>query len=359
MIPISIPHLYKEDKSWAKNAINEGFIANGPNIALFEKEMAFYCNRRYAITCSNGTVALYLAIKALNLPIGSEVILPTLTIVSCLTAITENGLTPVFCDSDIITWNVSFESLKTKITSKTSAIILVDMYGLILNVNEVNKLKREYPHIKIIEDASEAHGSEFNGTRAGSIGNISTFSFYANKIITTGEGGMVLTDDEGVYDKLCLLRNLNFIDRKRYIHSEVGFNFRLNNISCCIGLGQLKNIDKTIKQRRRIAKRYSHHLNKLEAIQLPYSESENDNVFWYYTVIIKENIDKILTRFIESNIDYRHTFYPLHKQPFINSDEILSNAEYISKNGIILPTYTKLTNKQIDFICGVIKEVLK
>jgi len=356
MIPTSIPHLYKEDKVWAKNAINEGFIANGPEIVLFEKEMAFYCNRKYAVTCSNGTVALYLAIKALNLPKGSEVILPTLTIVSCLTAITENGLIPVFCDSDKITWNVSFESVRTKITNNTSAILLVDMYGLVLNVNEVSKLKRDYPHIKIIEDASEAHGAEFNGTRAGSIGDISTFSFYANKIITTGEGGMVLTDDVDVYDKLCLLRNLNFTDRKRYIHSDVGFNFRLNNISCCIGLGQLKNINKTIKQRRRIAKRYSHHLSKLEPIQLPYSGLENDNVFWYYTIIIKENIEKVLVDLTESGIDYRHTFYPLHKQPFINSGEVLENAEYIAKNGIILPTYTKLTNKQIDFICGVIKK---
>lgn len=358
MIPISIPHLYKEDKSLAKKAINDGFIANGPEIALFEKEMAFYCNRKYAVTCSNGTVALYLAIKSLNLPTGSEVILPTLTIISCLTAITENGLTPVFCDSDRTTWNVSFESVKSKITSNTSAILLVDMYGLVLNVNEVNKLKSEYAHIKIIEDASEAHGAEFNGTRVGSIGDISTFSFYANKIITTGEGGMVLTDDVDVYEKLCLLRNLNFTDRKRYIHSDIGFNFRLNNISCCIGLGQLKNIDKTVKQRRRIANRYSSHLSKVESIQLPYSGSENDNVFWYYTIVIKKGVDKVIQSLTNHNIDYRHTFYPLHKQPFINNDEVFENAEYIANNGIILPTYTNLTNKQIDFICKVIKESL-
>ena len=353
MIPISIPHLYKEDKRIAIKAIKDGFIAQGGNIRLFEEKMADYCGREYAVSCSNGTTALYLAINSLNLPKGSEVILPSLTILSCLTAVTENDLTPVFCDSDLKTWNLSFSSVREKITPQTSAIMLVDMYGLMVDVEEVEKLRQDFPNIKIIEDASEAHGATSKKKKAGSLGDVSTFSFYANKIITTGEGGMVLTDDRKIYNKLSLLRNLNFVDHKKYIHADIGSNFRLSNLQCSLGLGQLKNIEKTIKSRQRIGSQYRKKLENNSNIQLPLVEN---NVYWYFAILVKKDPVYVIKKLIKNNIDYRHIFHPLHKQPFMKRPESLPNAEFISKAGIILPTYTRLKNKQINFICNVINE---
>ena len=356
MIPISIPKLYEEDKMLAKKAIDDNFIANGEQITQFEKEFAEFCNRKYAVTCCNGTIALYMAVKVLNLPKGSEVIVPSMTILSCLTAITENDLVPVFCDIDIETWNVDFNSIKNKITEKTSAVIVVNTYGLVVDPNKINDLKTSYPNIKIIEDASESHGASYNKIIAGSIGDISTFSFYSNKIITMGEGGCVLTDDEDTYKQLLMSRNLNFTERKKYIHADIGFNFRLTNMQASIGLGQLHNIDKTIFDRKRIAAGYNKWFQSNNKIQIPFEGNGYNNVYWYYSILIKENYNEVLNALTENEIDYRHFFYPLHKQPFINSNEVLPTSEYLANYGIILPTFTELTNEQIDFISKIILE---
>jgi perosamine synthetase len=358
MIPISIPHLYREDMKLAIDAIKTGFIAHGPNIELFEREFATSCDRKYSVTCNNGTTALYMAIKALKLPTGSEIIVPSMTIISCLTAIVENGLVPVFCDVDPETWNIDMNKIRQHVTLSTSAIIIVDTYGLVVNVDAINQFKLDFPHIKIVEDASEAHGASYKNYMAGSIGDISTFSFYANKIITTGEGGMVLTNDVQIYNELLSLRNLNFIDRKRYIHNAAGFNFRMTNIQCSIGLGQLRNIDKTIKHRKRIAKQYNKLFAVCSDIQIPYMDKNYDNVYWYYSIIIKKNRDAVIKALEENSIDYRCFFYPLHKQPFIQNTDNFPITEYLSENGLILPTYTKLTNTQIKVIANTILEQL-
>jgi len=356
MIPMSIPYLYKEDKNLAIKAIKDNYLAFGPQIEEFEKQFSSYCGRKYGVSCSNGTVALYLAVKALNLPKQSEVIMPSLSIVSLLNAVEKNNLIPIFCDISLKTWNATYNTIKSKITNNTSAIIVVDTYGLMVNTDDINKLKQEYPNIKIIEDAAEAHGATHHSIKAGSLGDISTFSFYANKIITTGEGGMVLTDNEEIYKQLLADRNINFIDRKRYIHSEAGFNFRMTNLQCSIGLGQLQNINKTIKQRKRIAKRYNKNLKINKNIQLPFNGKGFDNVYWYYSIVIKNNYDKVIKALQDNNIEYRYFFYPLHQQPFIKSNETLTNSEYIAQYGLILPTYTELKNEQIDFISKIILE---
>jgi perosamine synthetase len=310
------------------------------------------------VTCSNGTVALYLAIKALNLPKGSEVILPSMTIVSCLTAIVENGLKPIFCDIDNETWNIDYKSAESKITKDTSAVIVVNTYGLVVDTDKTLEFKQQYPHIQIIEDASESHGAFHKEVMAGSIGDISTFSFYANKIVTTGEGGMVLTDDESIYKELLQSRNLNFIERKKYIHSAAGFNFRLTNLQCALGLGQLQNIQKTIEHRKRVAYKYNSFFSKNSNIQIPFEGKEYSNVYWYYGIVVKKNYDKVLKALEDNGIEYRHFFYPLHKQPFIDSKEVIKNSEFSFENGILLPIFNKLTSSQIRFISEVIlKEV--
>jgi len=354
MIPIFKPYLYQEAKDLAIQAIENGDVAQGPNIELFEQEFSTYCNRQYGVTCSNGTIALYLALKALNLPKNSEVILPSMTILSCLTAITENNLIPVFCDINPTTYNIDFTSVESKITPKTSAIIIVNTYGLVVNTDELNFFKIKYPNIKVVEDASESHGATHKNIKAGSLGDISTFSFYTNKIVTTGEGGMVLTDDIEVYNRLLMLRNLNFTNRKKYIHSDIGFNFRLTNVQCAVGLGQLKNINKTIDQRKRIAYEYNKYFNNNPSIQIPYEDKDYSNVYWYYSILIKNNYDKVLNALEKNNIDYRHFFYPLHKQPFINSKEIIKNSEYSFDAGILLPIFNELSNQKVEFISQII-----
>ena len=355
MIPISIPYLYKEDKRYAIKAIKDNFIGQGPNILEFEKKVASLSGREFAVTCSNGTTALYMALKTLDLPKGSEVILPSMTIISCLTAIIENNLKPIFCDVDPNTWNIDFNSVKNKITSNTSALIIVNTYGLMINPKELQDFKIQYPNIKIIEDASEAHGAYYNGKVAGSLGDISTFSFYSNKIVATGEGGAVMTDDIELYEKLLLIRNLNFIERKKYIHSDIGWNFRMSNLACSIGVGQIENINKTIKDRVRIQKRYNKHFYSCSEIQTPFEPFGGQNVCWYYAILIKNNkYNNLLEELNKNQIDYRHFFYPLHKQPFIESKDTLEISEYLYKQGIILPTYTGLKNKDIDFICKIV-----
>jgi len=354
MIPIFQPHLYQEAKDLAKQAIDNEDIAQGPNIEIFENVFSSFCDRKYGVTCSNGTVALYLAVKALNLPKNSEVILPSMTILSCLTSITENNLKAVFCDINPITYNVDFVSLESKITPNTSAIIIVNTYGLVVNTDELNKFKLKYSHIKIIEDASESHGATHKGIKAGSLGDISIFSFYTNKIVTTGEGGIVLTNDEKIYKNLLELRNLNFIDRKKYLHSDVGFNFRLTNIQCSIGLGQLNNIDETIYHRKRVASEYNKYFSENSNIQIPYEDENYSNIYWYYGILIKKNYDKVLNALTGNQIDYRHFFYPLHKQPFINSKETLKNSEYSFDTGILLPIFNQLSNSDIKTIAQTI-----
>lgn len=358
MIPMSIPHLYDEDKNFAKQAIESGFIAHGEFIEKFENEFANFCNRKYGVTCSNGTVALYMALKALRLPENSEVILPSMTIVSCLTAITKNDLTPVFCDINLETYNIDFQSVRNKITDKTSAVIIVNTYGLVVDTDELQLFRNEYPHIKIIEDASEAHGGSHRNIIAGSIGDVSTFSFYANKIVTTGEGGIVLTDDEDVKKELMSIRNLNFVDRKKYIHDDAGFNFRMTNIQCAIGLGQLGNIRKTIFRRKEIAKKYNDCLQKNSYISIPYEDEDSFNVYWYYAIRINKNYENVLKELDRNEIDYRYFFHPLHLQPFIKEKEVLKNSESAFNTGLLLPTYTDLTDVEIEFISEIINNAI-
>jgi perosamine synthetase len=357
MIPIFEPYLYKESKKLVNQSLKENNIANGPYIQLFENKFSKSCNRKYGVTCCNGTIALYLAIKALNLPKNSEVILPSMTIISCLTAIIENHLTPIFCDVNPITYNIDFNSLRSKITDKTSAIIIVNTYGLMIDTDELIQFKKDFPDIKIIEDASESHGATHKNIKAGSLGDISVFSFYANKIVTTGEGGIVLTDNNEIYNNLLQLRNLNFIDRKKYIHSDVGFNFRLTNIQCAIGLGQLENIETTIKHRKRVAYSYNKEFKSNPNIQIPFEDNNYNNVYWYYGILIKKNYNKVLKALEENNIEYRHFFHPLHKQPFINSKEIIKNSENTFESGVLLPTFNRLTNTQIKYISNIINSI--
>jgi perosamine synthetase len=357
MIPIFKPHIYDKSKEYAKLALDNGDIAQGPFIKQFEDSFASKCDRSYGVTCSNGTVALYMAIRALNLPRGTEVIVPSMTIVSCLTAITENGLIPVFCDIDPKTYNIDFNSAQSKVSTNTSAIIIINIYGLLVDVDQLRVFQANNPNIKVIEDASESHGAIGAQTKAGSLGDVSTFSFYTNKIVTMGEGGIVLTNDPTVYERLMQIRNLHFTDRRKYIHEAAGFNFRLTNLQCAIGLGQLAHIDETIEHRKRVAYSYNKHFANTESIQTPVEPEGYSNVYWYYGILV-DNQNSVLNALEENEIEYRHFFHPLHKQPFINSSETLINSEKCFENGILLPIFNELSEEQIQFIATTIKQAI-
>lgn len=358
MIPVFKPAFHQSSKELAIQAINNGDIAQGPCIEEFENRFSSTCDRLYGVTCSNGTTALYMAIKALNLPKDSEVILPSMTIVSCLTAIIENGLKPVFCDINKSTYNIDFKSAHSKVTNNTSALIVVNTYGLMVDVLELENFRLLNPSIKVIEDASESHGAFYKDIPAGSLGDVSTFSFYTNKIVSMGEGGIVLTNDESIKNNLFNIKNLGFIDRKKYIHSHAGFNFRLSNIHCAIGLGELENVENTIYHRKRVAHRYNTNFVDMPEIQPPLEPTDYSNVYWYYAVKIKSNQKKVLKKLIENQIDYRHFFYPLHKQPFIQNKETLINSEDCFDLGILLPTFNDLSETEIDKISKIIKQTI-
>lgn len=358
MIPIFKPSISDKSKLYVSQAMEANDIAQGPFIDRFETTFSSFCNRKYGVTCSNGTIALYMAIKALNLPKGSEVILPSMTIVSCLTAIIENNLKPVFCDIDKFTYNIDFKSAQSKVTNNTSALIIVNTYGLMVDVLELKKFKVQNPSVKIIEDASESHGATYKDIPAGSLGDISTFSFYTNKVVSMGEGGIILTDNESIKNNLFNIKNLGFTDRKQYIHSHAGFNFRLSNLHCAIGLGELENIKNTIDHRKRVAHRYNNNFINMSEIQLPSEPINYSNVYWYYAIKIKHNQKKVLKILTENQIDYRHFFYPLHKQPFIKSKETLINSEDCFDLGVLLPTYNDLSENEIDKISNIIKTAI-
>ena len=358
MIPIFKPSVSDKSKLYVSQAMEANDIAQGPFINRFETTFSSFCGRKYGVTCSNGTVALYMAIKALELPKGSEVILPSMTIVSCLTAIIENGLKPVFCDIDKSTYNIDFKSAQSKITNNTSALIVVNTYGLMVDVLKLKSFKQQNPSIKIIEDASESHGATYKDTPAGSLGDISTFSFYTNKVVSMGEGGIVLTDDEHIKNTLFNIKNLGFTDRKKYINSHAGFNFRLSNLHCAVGLGELESIKNTIYHRKRVAHRYNDNFINIPEIQIPQEPTNYSNVYWYYALKIKHNQKKVLKTLNENQIDYRHFFYPLHKQPFIESKEILINSENCFDLGVLLPTYNDLSENEIDEISNIIKTTI-
>ena len=362
--PINIPNLYKEDRTYAKQAIDTGWISSaGPMVKQFEDEFSDWVNRRYGCTMSNGSSALVAAVHSLNLPKGSEIILPSTTIVSCYNAIVQNGMKPVFADVELDTWNISADSIISKVTSNTKAVMVVDLYGNMVDTERIKNVAEMFK-LKIIEDAAEAHGAYDSKYVAGQFGDVSTFSFYSNKIITTGEGGILVTDDEEIFERASNFKNLCFEDRKSYTHSGVGYNFRMTNVQAGLGLGQLENVEKTIKERRRVAERYNSNLMQFNNITLPTEKIDTRNVYWYYSILIeddKDNFqlrDKVATRLEENGIDYRFFFKPLHLQPFINEKEKFKNSEYIYETGINLPTYSTLRNDDIDWICSKIKEVL-
>ncbi len=366
-IPVNEPIFNGNEIKYLKNCISTKWVgSDGKFVNAFEKKLSKYVKRKYAIAVSSGTAALDIAFASLKIKKGDEVILPTFTIISCVNQIIRSGATPVFVDCDLTTWNVNISEIEKKITNKTKVILAVHIYGLSVDMPNLLKLGKKH-NIKIIEDASEVLGLEIKNKKCGSFGDISTFSFYTNKHITTGEGGMVLTDNLEIAKKCKNFRNLFFDNKKRFYHKDIGWNYRMSNLNAAVGVAQFENLKKTIRLKRLIGNYYYKNLKSLSDIQLqPLKNNYTKNIFWVFGVLIKKkgkiNINKIREILFKRGIQTRPFFWPLHKQPFLakikKSKDHFPNSEYLSKNGFYLPSGLSLKKNDVDYICKELKKIL-
>lgn len=367
-IPVNEPLLDGNEKKYLCECIDTGWISSeGPFVKRFEQDMALYCKRKYGIAVSNGTAALEAALVALNLKPGSEVILPTFTIISCAQAITKCGLVPVVVDCKLDTWNMDVNAIEECITEKTRAIMVVHIYGLPVEMDKVLELAAKYD-LKVIEDAAEMHGQTYDGKMCGSFGDISIFSFYPNKHITCGEGGMILTDDENLAERCRGARNLFFRPERRYVHDEIGSNFRMTNMQAAIGCAQLENIDRHLKRKREIGDFYQNAFKDILDISLPVAHTEYaDNIYWVFGIVLGESYDfdaiEACARLKEMGIGTRTFFYPMHKQPVFEKQGMFKgvkcpNAERIAERGFYIPSGIGISDEQMEEVAKCVRDLL-
>ncbi len=368
MIPVNKPLFISDEKKYLAECIDSGWISSeGPFVKEFEEKFSKYVGKKYGVAVSSGTAALEVAVGAIGLKPGEEVIMPTFTIISCALAVVNYGGVPVFVDSEPDTWNMDPNKIEEKITKKTKAIMPVHIYGHSCDMDKILRIAKKYK-LKIIEDAAEAHGAEYKGEKCGSFGDISCFSFYANKIISCGEGGMVLTDNKNYFEKAKDLRNLAFGKKKRFIHKELARNYRMTNLQAAVGVAQLKNIEKLIKIKRNNAKTYTELLKNIKGLQLPVEKDYAKNVYWMYGIVLDKSTGFTAETFAEKlakkGIQTRPFFYPLHLQPCLQkfikkTKEKYPVAEKLAKQGLYLPSGLGLKKEEIEIICSIIKELLK
>lgn len=369
MIPVNEPLLNGNEKRYLEECIDTGWISSeGPFVKKFEEKFSERAGRKFGIAVCNGTAALEAAVIAAGIGKNDEVIMPTFTIISCASAIIRSGGIPVLVDSDPDTWNMNVEQIEKKITGKTKAIMAVHIYGLPVDMEPLEALAEKY-NLKIIEDAAELIGQTYNGKQCGSFGEVSTFSFYPNKHITTGEGGMILTDDEEIAERCRSLRNLCFKPGKRFFHEELGFNFRMTNIQAALGLAQLEKLDEFIEKKRHIGKLYNEGFKDLENLKLPIEKTEySDNIYWVYGLVIKKkaglNAEEAMKKLADQKIGTRPFFYPMHLQPVFNKMNLFESESYpvseeISENGFYIPSGLAITDEQINRTIECIRIIFK
>ena len=370
-IPVNTPKLFKLEKINVNKCLSSGWISSeGSYVKKFEKDFSNYNKRVYGVAVSSGTAALEIALKSLNLKKGDEVIIPTFSIISTALCVIKLGLKAVLVDSDLASWNMDPNEVIKKISKKTKAIIITHIYGFPMNMRNVLRVAKK-KNIRIIEDAAEMIGQTYYKKRCGSFGDISTFSFYANKHITTGEGGMIVTSNKKLYEKCKSLRNLCFgKGNNRFNHDDIGWNYRMTNLQAAIGCGQLQNISKIIKRKREIGRRYISILHKCKKIYIqPYKLNYATNIFWVFGILLKKNAnisrDNIINELLKNNIQTRTFFFPMHKQKifkkmntFMKRQRFL-NAEYLSKYGFYLPSGLGISNKEIDFVGKTLIKILE
>jgi perosamine synthetase len=359
-IPIAEPEIGKEELRNVTDAVKSGWISSkGPFIEEFERGFSNYIGTKNAVSTSNGTTALHLALAALGIGKGNQVIVPSLDFVSVANAVTYTGAEPVFVDSHPKYW--CMDPSKIKITKQTKAIIAVHLYGHPCDMDPIMEIARNH-NLPVIEDCAEAHGAEYKHKKVGSIGCISCFSFYGNKIITTGEGGMCLTDNEEMAGRMRILRDHGMNPKRRYWHDVIGFNYRMTNLQAAIGVAQLRKINLLINKKIAIAKTYKKIFNDRQgnsAITLPPEMPWAKSVYWLYSILVKASIrNKIIAHLENEGIESRPFFYPTHKLPPYNHDLSLPVSEKLSSTGINLPSGTHISKDQIKEVVTSINNLI-
>lgn len=357
-IPVAEPLLAGNEIEYVTRCIETGWVSSlGEYVRRFENDFARYCGAQYGVATANGTVAIHLLAATLNLGPGDEVIMPSLTYVATANAIRYTGATPVFVDSEYETWNIDPTTVVAAITPRTKAIMAVHLYGHPAQMDELRAIADAHG-LWLFEDAAEAHGALYKGRRVGSLSDAAIFSFYGNKIITSGEGGIIVTDHQEWAERAYFLENQGRYSSDPYWHPEIGYNYRMTNVQAAIGLAQFERIEDLIAIRRRNALHYNQRLADLPGLTLPPETAWATNVYWMYSVVIGDDFglsrDDLRHRLREANIDSRPFFYPVHTLPMYHSSQSLSVAEDLGRRGLNLPSGATLTAEQVDFICDTL-----
>lgn len=367
-VPVNEPVLDGNEEKYLVECIRTGWISSeGPYVREFEERFASRVGRKQGVAVANGSVALEAAVVALGIGPGDEVILPTSTIISCAAAIVRAGATPVLVDSDPETWNMDAGEVESRVTSRTRAIMVVHIFGIPVDMDPLLALARKH-RLKVIEDAAEVIGQTYRGRPCGSFGDISTFSFYPNKHVTTGEGGMIVADDEALAEKCRRLRNLCFKPEQRFVHDELGWNFRMSNLQAALGVAQLERLDKSVAIKRRMGARYTELLAGIRGIQLPLARmAYADNIYWVYGLVLGDAVPfdakEAMARLGKLGIGTRPFFWPMHEQPVFTKMGLFAGerhpvAERIARRGFYIPSGMALTDAQMQRAAKAVKEIL-
>lgn len=368
-IPVNEPILDGNERRYLNECIDTGWISSeGPFIKRFEKAFSEKVSRKQGVAVCNGSAALELSVAALGIGCGDEVIMPSFTIISCAAAIVRAGAVPVLVDQDPVSWNMNVDELEAKITSRTKAIMAVHIYGLPVDLKPLMEIAHRHG-LRVIEDAAEMHGQTYMGKPCGSFGDVSIFSFYPNKHLTTGEGGMVVTDDEVLADRCRSFRNLCFSTKKRFVHDELGWNFRMTNLQAALGVAQLEQLDRFVALKRNIGERYNRLLSDVSGVQLPLSRTHySENIYWVYGVVLQEEIafdaESAMKMLADAGVGTRPFFWPMHEQPvFINrglfKEERYPVAEKLARRGFYLPSGLALTEEDQVRVADSLRRILK
>lgn len=366
-IPVNEPLLDGNEKKYLAQCIDGGWISSeGPFVERLEREVAARTGRQHGVAVCNGSAALELAVTALGIGPGDEVILPAFTIISCAAAVIRAGAIPVLVDCDPLTWNMDLGQVEARITPKTRAIMAVHIYGLPVHMGPLLALAQKHG-LKVIEDAAEVLGQTSDGNPCGGFGDISTLSFYPNKHITTGEGGMVLTNDPELAGRCRSLRNLCF-SKQRFVHEELGWNFRMSNLQAAVGVAQIEQLERNVERKRAIGRLYKEALGDIRGLQLPLARTAwAENIYWVYGVVLSDEIrldaQKAMELLAVAGIGTRPFFWPMHQQPVFKKAGLFGNvsfpvAERLGRRGFYLPSGLALTEEQVERTAHAVRRLL-
>lgn len=366
-IPVFDISLGEIEKKYINDCLDTSFIGQGPYVKNFEEKFSSFVDCKYGVTTTSGTTALHLACAAIGINKDDQVLVSSSTNMACPFAIDYCGAIPIPIDIEKETWQMDVKKIEERINKKTKAIMVVHLFGHPVDMDPVLELAKKY-NLKIIEDCAESHGVEYKGKKVGSIGDVGAFSFFANKTITCGEGGMVVTNSTEIGEKAKSLKNLSYGKINKFMHDDIGFNYRLPNISAALGLGQFENIKNVFKEKDRIYNRYKKNLENIKGINIPkIMDWTTKYIMWVFNIYLDKNFpvsrDELTKILKDKNIDTRDAFVPINQQKILIDkykmfkEEDCPNANYIMENGLYLPSGNTITNEEIDFVCETINEI--